>query len=361
MPVSLTDRLREWIQREGPISFHDWMQAALYDPAEGYYNRSDLKRWGREGDYRTSPERSELFAATFARYFAKLYDELGGPAEWTIVECGSGDGRFAEGVLRTLASEFSLVFEATRYVVCDTSADSLRRARERLGELESCVEFCAEGEWPRVERGVFFSNELLDAFPVHRVVKSGGELLEMYVTVGADGNFAWASGPLSSPRLAEFCHPLELAEGQIIEINPGIETWFVSVAEKLAQGFVITADYGAEAEQLYDSLRRPQGTLRAFSQHGFVDDVLSRPGEHDITASVNWTQVKNAGERVGLKMVEFLAQDKFLLQAGLLEVLEQRLTKIESEAERLSLTIGAREMILPSGMAASFQVLVQRK
>ena len=354
MPVSLTDRLRERIQREGPISFHDWMQAALYDPAEGYYNRSDLKRWGREGDYRTSPERSELFAATFARYFAKLYDELESPAEWTVVECGAGDGRFAEVVLRTLASDLPLVFEATRYVVCDASADSLRRARERLREFEARVEFCAEGEWPRVERGVFFSNELLDAFPVHRLVKSGGELLEMYVTVGADGNFAWTTGPL-------FCHPLELAEGQIVEINPGIESWFGRVAEKLAQGFVITVDYGAEAGDLYDPARRPQGTLRAFSQHGFVDDVLSRPGEYDITASVNWTQVMNAGERVGLKMVEFVAQDKFLLEAGLLEALEQRLTTIESQAERLSLTIGAKDMILPGGMASSFQVLVQSK
>src|SRR5687767_15570306 len=99
------------------------MRAALYDPAGGYYQRSDLERWGREGDYRTSPERSELFAATFARYFAKLFEELQRPEEWSIVECGAGDGRFAASVLRALANRFPRVFAATRYLVYEVSED----------------------------------------------------------------------------------------------------------------------------------------------------------------------------------------------------------------------------------------------
>ncbi len=96
--LSLAQRLKEQIRREGPITFHDWMKAALYDPVGGYYRRADLKRWGREGDYRTSPERSELFTATFARYFAKLYDELQRPSHWTIVEAGAGSGTFFASV-----------------------------------------------------------------------------------------------------------------------------------------------------------------------------------------------------------------------------------------------------------------------
>ena len=331
------------------------MKASLYDPAEGYYRRSDLTRWGREGDYRTSPERSELFAATFARHFAKLYDDLGQPSDWTIVECGAGDGRFAEGVLRSS--------DTGRYVVCDSSPDSLKRARERLREFPARVEFCSEVELPCVEHGVFFSNELFDAFPVHRLVKQDGEVQEMYVTVGADNDFVWFTGSLSTPRLSEFCreHSLELSEGQFIEIDLEVEDWLAKVSSRLKRGFVITVDYGAEAEELYDPALRSNGTLRAFSKHGFVDDVLAQPGEYDITSSVNWTQVKLAGERAGLKTVDFASQDKFLLDAGLLEVLEQRLTKIESEAEKLSLTTGAREMILPGGMASSFQVLVQQR
>jgi len=168
---------------------------------------------------------------------------------------------------------------------------------------------------------------------------------------------------LSTPGLEQFCldQSVQLVEGQIVEVDRGIDDWLREVAAKLADGFVVTVDYGAEAEELYDPARRPEGTLRAFSLHGFVDDVLAQPSEYDITTSVNWTQVKRVGEKLGLKVVEFASQDKFLLSAGLLEELEQRLAKLDSEVAKVSLTTGAREMILPGGMAASFQVLVQMK
>jgi SAM-dependent MidA family methyltransferase len=353
LPVSLAERLTELIRREGAITFHDWMKAALYDPEHGYYQRADRERWGREGDYRTSPERSQLFAATFARYFARLYDELDRPLEWTIAECGAGDGSFADGVLQTLSQQFPGVFAATKYVVCDVN---LTRVRERLGER---VEYCTD--LVSVDVGVYFSNELLDAFPVHRVIRDEQGLSELYVSVDSAGAFVWTTGPLSTPRLAEFLSSVELAQGQVIEINLEVEDWLAQVANKLAKGFVITVDYGAEAAELYDAARRPKGTLRGFSRHSFVDDVLAQPGEFDITASVNWTQAKTVGKKLGLKVVDFASQDKFLLQAGLLDELEQQLGKAQTEAEKSSLTTGAREMILPGGMASSFQVLVQRR
>ena len=339
------------------------MAAALYDPAGGYYRRSDLQRWGREGDYRTSAERSELFAAAFARYFANLYEKLERPEEWTIVECGAGDGSFAAGVLTTLADRVPEVFTATRYVVYDLSDDALRRARERLVEFDDRVEFFSEFDLLPDVRGVFFSNELLDAFPVHRVVNSDEGLSELYVTVKPEGGFEWTTGALSTPRLAAFVreYSLELGPRQTIEINLEIDDWLARVAAKLRSGFVITVDYGAESDELYDLQRHPEGTVRAFERHGFVEDVLAQPGDYDITASVNWTQVKRAGERLGLESVEFNSQDKFLLSAGLVDELELRLAQMVSEAERLALTTGAREMILPSGMAASFQVLVQKR
>lgn len=363
MPVSLAERLRGLIRREGPVTFHDWMRAALYDPTGGYYQRSDLERWGREGDYRTSPERSELFAATFARYFAKLYDELERPEEWAIVEFGAGDGRFAAGILRTLSDRFPHVFAATRYVVCELSEDARRRARERLTEFGVRVEFYSDFELVSASRGVFFSNELLDAFPVHRVVSKPDGLAELYVALDAQDNFIWSSGPLSTERLADFCraHSLELADGQIIEINLAIDDWIAQVAGKLDEGFVITVDYGEESGDLYDFARRPQGSLRGFWRHGFVDDVLAQPGDYDLTTTINWTQVRSAGERLGFKVIEFVNQDKFLLNAGLLEELELKLNQTNSEAEKLRLSTSAREMIIPAGMASSFQVLVHKK
>lgn len=363
MPVSLAEQLKELIRREGAITFHDWMKAALYDPEHGYYQRSDLERWGREGDYRTSPERSLLFAATFARYFAQLYGELGRPGQWTIVEAGGGDGSFAVEVLHSLATRFPDVLAATRYIVCEVSGDARQRAKERLAEFGDRVQFCADWEQISIPTGICFSNELLDAFPVHRVVKTEQGLSELYVDVDAIDDFVWSTEALSTQRLAEFyrAYSLELAQGQIIEINLEIEDWLSQVAGKLANGFLITVDYGAEAIDLYDAARRPLGTLRGFSRHSLVEDVLARPGEFDITASVNWTQVKTIGEKLGLKVVDFASQDKFLLRAGLLEELEYLLSQAETEAEKATLTTGAREMILPGGMASSFQVLVQRR
>jgi SAM-dependent MidA family methyltransferase len=339
------------------------MRAALYDPAGGYYQRSNLERWGREGDYRTSPERSELFALTFARYFAKLYDELGRPEDWTIVEFGAGDGRFAAGVLRTLSDRFPAVFAATRYTILELSKDALQTARERLAEFDVHVEFYSDFELVSARRGIYFSNELLDAFPVHRVAKNRDGLSELYVTLDTKDSFVWSTGPLSTERLTDFCreHSLELEDGQIIEINLAIDDWWRHVASKLDEGFVITVDYGEETDELYDFARRPQGSLRGFSRHAFIDDLLAQPGEWDLTTTINWTQVKRTGERLGFKVIEFTDQDKFLLQAGLLDELDWKLQQANSEAEKLTLSTSAREMILPGGMASSFQVLVHKK
>ena len=360
MPVSLAERLRESIRREGAITFHDWMKAALYDPSGGYYQRADRPRWGREGDYRTSPERSELFAATFAHYFAGLHNELN---SLSIVECGAGDGSFAFGVLSTLREQSPAIFADSRYVVYDLSEDALDRARKRLAEFHDRVKFYSDWEQIAVERGVYFANELLDAFPVHRVVKTGAELSELYVDVDTNGNFYWTTGPLSSPRLAEFCraHSIDLADGQVVEINLAIDDWLAQVALRLEHGFLITVDYGSEAVELYDAVNRPEGTLRGFARHGFVDDVLARPGDYDLTTSVNWTQVITTGASFRFEIVDFASQDKFLLKAGLLDQLEYGLGRATSEAEKTALTVGAREMILPGGMASSFQVLVQKR
>jgi len=352
VPVSLTERLKNLIRREGAISFHDWMKAALYDPDGGYYQRSDRMRWGREGDYRTSPERSELFAATFAHYFAQLSSELD---DLTIVECGAGNGSFASGVLSTLGER------CRRYIVYDVSEDALNRSRERLVEFGDRVEFYSDWDLISVNRGIVFANELLDAFPVHRVLKTEEGLSEFYVTVDTSGEFGWTTGPISTTRLTEFCNGLELVNGQVIEINLAIDDWLARVATRLEHGFVITVDYGAEAVELYDPLQRPEGTLRGVSRHGFVDDLLAYPGEYDLTTTVNWTQVKATGERLGFRCFEFASQDKFLLKAGLLDQLEYRIGKAGSEGEKTALTIGAREMILPGGMASSFQVLVQKR
>lgn len=360
--ITLAERIRERIRREGPITFCEWMRMALYDEHEGYYCRTDRQNWGRAGDYRTSPERSSLFSATFAGYFARLYRELGQPHEWTIVETGAGDGRFAAGVLETLQTSFPSVFSATRYVVDEAGQHSRSLARERLQPFADHVSYLALDD-VEVNPGVVFSNELLDAFPVHRVVMQRGQLQEFYVTAGSDEDFQWTIESPSTPRLDDYFEQghIRLAEGRVAEVNLEIEKWLTKVSSRLYAGYLITVDYGATAEELYCSAAREQGTLRSFYQHRLVEDVLLRPGEQDITTTVDWSSVQDIGRTLGFETTEFERQDKFLLAAGILNVLEVEMQRSESEADKLRLSTAAREMILPDGMAAHFQVLVQKK
>ena len=242
------------------------MKAALYDPLGGYYQRSDLERWGREGDYRTSPERSDLFAATFARYFAKLYDELQRPEDGRL----SSVERVMEDLRQAFCARWQIGLHGSltpRDMSFTTSSDdALRRARERLIEFGERVEFCSDLELLSASQGIYFSNELLDAFPVHRVVKEPEGLSELYVSVDSSGSFDWSNGPLSTTPVVGVLLSIirsSLRTGQIIEINLAIDDWLVEVAAQAREGFLITVDYGAEAAELYDSSATPSGNVES--------------------------------------------------------------------------------------------------
>ena len=361
--ASLAVRLRERIKREGPISFRDWMAAALYDEEGGYYSRPGLARWGRAGDYRTGPEQTPLFAAAFARYFVTLYEELGAPAAFTVFEAGAGAGDFALGVLETLRGDHEHVFRATRYVIDEPGAASRARLRERLTAFSDRVSYLPLKEVVEpLPHGIIFSNELLDAFPVHRVCARGGKLLELCVGLNEGDQFVWAART-APPELADFlaAEGVTLAEGQHAEINLAAGEWIARAASAVRRGYVVTVDYGAESADLYGDPRRFGGTLRAFRRHRLAADVLDAPGEQDLTTTVNWTQARSAGHAAGLRTKWFGRLDEFLLSAGAFEVLERLTGHAESETERIQLRLGAREMLLPGGMSQSFQVLVQEK
>jgi SAM-dependent MidA family methyltransferase len=358
---SLADRLAERVRTDGPLTFHEWMKCALYDETDGYYMRSDHRRWGATGDYRTSPETSELFAATFARYFADLFEQSGSPANWYIVECGSGDGSFAEGVLKSLHANFPKVYEATTYFIDEVSGSTNEKIKRRIEPFIDRVKFGRLSSLDSIQ-GIVFSNELLDTFPVNRLTKRHGELVELYVELGPTGQFEWAYGPVSDTKLLQIYNEndVEIGEDYCIELSPEIDYWLSMVAQKLNRGYLITVDYGAEATELYHNAARRNGTLRAYSRHNFAA-VLEKPGEQDITSHVNWTRVRNLGSSLGLSTVLFERQDKFLLDAGILDEMARRSGTEISDVEKLRLSTAAREMILPNAMASTFQVLVQHR
>jgi SAM-dependent MidA family methyltransferase len=358
---SLTVRLRARIERDGPISFRDWMAAALYDERDGYYSRSDRVRQGRAGDYRTAPESSPLFAATFARYFARLFGELGAPSSWTVFEAGAAAGEFAYGVLTALQAHHPEIYAATNYVIDEISPDARLRAAARLTDFADRVRFERFSDVPApVEVGIVFSNELVDAFPVQRVTMRNGKLRELYV--GMDHkNFVWVEYDPDQP-VQEYCERagLRLAKGQIAEVNLEAGNFLLRAASLLERGFVITVDYGDERDALLNSPHRFDGTLRAFRGHRLISDVLAAPGEQDLTTTIDWTQIREAGADAGLKTVRHQRLDQFFLHEGLLDELEAR-AGVLSDPDALRLRTSAREMIMPHGLTASFQVLVQAK
>jgi SAM-dependent MidA family methyltransferase len=321
-------------------------------------------RWGRAGDYRTAPEHSPLFGATFARLFARLYEELDAPRDWTILEAGAGAGHFAHGVLSALQRDYPLVFSATRYAVDELSANSRDSARQRLSEFAERVEFLHPSETKEGSSvGIIFANELLDAFPVHRVTLRDGKLFELFVGLGEGDGFVWTEREPSTPQLAEYFNSagIVLSEGQVAEVNLGVKEWMSRAAYTFKRAFLIVVDYGAEASDLYMAPHRLQGTLRAFHQHRFADELLALPGEQDLTTTIDWTSVRRIGEALGLQMVSFERQDEFLLRAGLLDQLERMAGDAADETEALILRSSVRELILPGGMSDSFKVMIFKK
>jgi SAM-dependent MidA family methyltransferase len=286
----------------------------------------------------------------------------GGSAAGRRAGAGAGGGEFAYGILNSLRADYPEVFSATSYVIDEVSQATRRRAEERLSEFSERLSFqrFVEIEKPAIA-GVCFSNELIDAFPVHRVIMRDGGLREL--CVGADENkFVWVEcDPTES--VAEYCGRIELrlAEGRIAEINLEAEEFISRAAGLFDRGFLITVDYGAERNELLNSPDRFAGTLRAFSRHRMIDNVLARPGEQDLTTTVDWTQINDAGRRAGLRAIRFERLDLFLASEGLLQRFGELFSQTRDEVESLRLSTGVREMIMPHGLAASFQVLVQEK
>lgn len=357
--TALTEILLDRIRQHGPITFADFMEACLYHPEHGYYTRN-IPGEGT-GDYYTSPEVHPIFGCLLARQFCEMWDILGCPREFHLVELGAGQGILATTVPTWIEQNAPEFARALRLLLVERSPRLRELGEQRLaGRLYGQVRWVSElGETPRA--GCFYSNELVDAFPVHRVVQRRAGLREIYVAARGD-KLIEQEGELSSPALADYLvrYGAPLAQGQQAEVGLQALAWLEQVAAVLVRGFLLTIDYGYLARELYSAARRA-GTLLAYRGHRVSDDLLAWPGAQDLTAHVNFTALIEHGRTLGLVPCGYTTQAKFLLALGKTNEFADLYAPNTSEAQRYKARLQLKQLIYPEGMGETFKVLVQAK
>jgi SAM-dependent MidA family methyltransferase len=355
----LAELLADRIRRFGPLTFADYMRECLYHPVHGYYSKAESKRFA---DYYTSVDVHAIFARLLARQFAEMWENLGRPAEFVLVEAGAGVGRFAGHVLGFCEAKLSAFYDVLRYVAVERSASRREQAAMHAKRYADGGHFAAWAEIPaHIPAGCFFSNELVDALPMHRVVMVVGTMKEIFVGF-RDGRFIDVLGPLSACAISEYfaAQGIALGEGQHAEAGLEACDWISEIGRRLDRGYVLTIDYGHPAAELFDE-RHMRGTLLAYQNHRVSEDFYASPGEQDLTAHANFTALESWGKRSGLETAGFTSQTAFLLALGQGNEFADLYDEGQTEADRTKARLQLKTLIHPEGMGERFQVLIQRK
>ena len=342
----------------GAIPFWRFMELALYAPGLGYYSAGATK-FGAAGDFVTAPELGPLFAECVAGALAPALRACGPDARF--LEIGGGSGRFAADAIAHLLEIGAM---PARYAILEPSADLRERQRQLLSQVLA-PEIFARVEWldgpmPDDWNGVLFANEVLDALPTPRFAVQGGEIYEEYVALD-DGVFRRIDRPADALLSAAVRHvegqlDAPFAEGHRAELLPQLPYWLQAVAGGLRTGAMLFVDYGYPRREYYDPRRR-EGTLRAFHRHRLVEDVLARVGLQDITASVDFTALAEAGTGAGFDLAGYCSQASFLIGNGLEQRLAAHEASASGEAARYALRQQAKKLTIPGGMGERFQAM----
>jgi SAM-dependent MidA family methyltransferase len=377
---SLAEIIRAEATQRGVLPFARFMELALYHPEFGYYETQKHSP-GRRGDFYTSVSTGELFGQLLACQFSKWLEAEAGSRkpEVRIVEAGAHDGKLAGDILRWLQLERPNLFDHIEYGIVEPST------RRRAWQRETLKMFAPRVRWfsdfqelarqaatkpaiPHSEfrapnlSGIIFSNELLDAFPVHRFGwdAENKKWFEWGVAVARDA-LIWARIEKSERDLPSSIFHLPssllnvLPDGYTIETSPAAESWWREAAGVLARGKLLAIDYGLTGDEMF-SPARPRGTLRAYSRHHANDDLLANPGDQDLTAHVNFSAIRNAGENAGLTTEFFGSQTKFLVEILAMAEKNNSPAKWSANQKRQFQTLTH-----PEHLGRAFRVLVQSR
>jgi SAM-dependent MidA family methyltransferase len=300
--------LRETIRRDGPVRFDWFMEQALYHPQFGYYS-SGRGQIGRKGDYFTNVSVGPLFGRMLAAQFAEMWEIMGRPDDFTIVEQGAHHGDFANDVL-TAMRDFPA---ALRYCIIEPFPVLQARQEETLAGFHDKVRWRKSLADLESFSGVHFSNELIDSMPVRLVARDGSSAWEEKHVTDSGESFVFVTRPIADEQLRAWLEKIPSIQNPAYEteVNLAGSDWIEGVARKLQRGFILAIDYGYTRTEFY-SPEHCSGTLQAFARHRTVSSPLDGVGHADITAHVDWTSIAQSAEQSGLKLIGFTDQHHFL-------------------------------------------------
>ncbi|MGH8155254.1 MAG: class I SAM-dependent methyltransferase [Rhodanobacteraceae bacterium] len=356
----LADMLRREIAATGPMPFSRFMERCLYAPGLGYYSAGRLK-FGKAGDFVTAPELGPVFARCVARALAPALQACGEDALW--FELGGGSGAFARDCLQELQSLDAL---PRHYWLLEPSADLRMRQREclRTGLPAELFARCAWLDRPpqHAWAGVLFANEVLDALPITRFTSRDGEPFEEHVDASDNGAFVRvdrATDPLVAGAVRHLQRRLgrDFDDGYRSEVLPQLPWWLEAIAGEQQRGAALFVDYGYVRREFYLPERR-DGTLLCHYRHRAHADPLILPGLQDITASVDFTALAEAGIGAGFTLVSYAFQMEFLIASGLDQVFAVEYDRTQDEAVRYALSQQVKRLTLPGEMGERFQAML---
>ena len=312
----MVEIIRSEIEAERRITFARFMELAVSHPEYGYYASGEL-RTGFAGDFLTAPETDPIFGQTLARQIEECWFHLGKSDGFTVREEGAGRGMLAAHILSELHQLQPELFDSLRYELSDLNPVRIDEALTFLHDHGFGKQARPATDVP-IE-GVVLANELLDAFPVHRLILQDGVIQEIFVTLEA-GWFQDEIGPLSDPSLPALLSGATLREGQRAEVSPAAARWAQSIGGKLERGYAVLIDYGYPAHELY-SPARVEGTLKGYSRHEVTDDPYRKVGNQDLTAHVNFTAISQSAQAGGMVELGLTTQAWYLAGLGIDRVL----------------------------------------
>ncbi|TFG36526.1 MAG: hypothetical protein E4H45_00915 [Nitrospirales bacterium] len=344
----------EKIKKRGPIPFEVFMEMALYEPGFGYY-ASENTDIGKAGDFFTSQHLHPVFGAMIGRQLEEMWEILGKPSVFHVVELGAGTGLLCLDIMNYLRDKAFL--DSLTYVIVEINPFLRNKQEKLLHPYSSKVKWISSLQELGAIEGCILSNELPDAFPVH-LVEMDEELKEIYVAV-ADGYFTEIKGQLSTDSLAAYLKEfsIELPAGYRTEINLRIKDWLASSSEVLSKGFILTIDYGYPAQEYY-SEERNRGTLLCYYRHQVNENPYQNTGVQDITAHVNFSSLKKWGGEFGLKTLGFCNQGAFFVSLGIDNVMGELFT---NSSDYLFEIAKIKRLILPGTIGETHKVMIQYK